>query len=173
MPELSKQKYSVLNIFVIFGAAVWPGGQPSRAMLRRTLAAAHASKSTPHRLFIPSGAIGKYGPAEAEVMRDILIAEGIPGKEILVDDRSTDTLSTVLNCLPILRKHPTDSLVWVCTDRYHLPRCIWLFWLMHVKTRRCPIENGRTHTKLLKWLYYYARECPAIVWDTFVILVKR
>ncbi len=34
-----------------------------------------------------------------------------------------------------------------------------------------PVDRG--HMPLSKLTYYYLREFPAIVWDTFVILVLR
>jgi uncharacterized SAM-binding protein YcdF (DUF218 family) len=161
------------NFFVIFGAAVWSGGQPSNAMRRRTSAAIRASANKQDRIFIPSGSVGKIPPAEAIVMRDLLVEAGVPMSEIIVDLGSNDTLETVFNSEKIIRSFSGTYTVWVSTDRYHLRRCLWLFRLTGLHAHPCPVENGRKNTKLLKWIYFCVREYPAILWDTALVLVKQ
>jgi uncharacterized SAM-binding protein YcdF (DUF218 family) len=121
------------------------------------------------RLFIPSGAVGRYGPAEAEVMRDLLREGGVPDSEIYVEDQATDTLQTILLCVKIIKGMRTKAVVWVCTDTYHVRRCIWLFRLLGVKAKAGKVEDGRSETKPWKWLKFVAREYPAIVWDTAIL----
>src|SRR5271166_5453745 len=65
-------------IIIIFGAAVRPDGTPSPTLCHRVAAAARFGARFAHPLFIPTGAKGRYGDAEATVMARHLIAAGFP-----------------------------------------------------------------------------------------------
>ena len=164
---------TALNIFVIFGAAVWPGGVPSLAMQRRVRAALNASSGCDRRLFIPSGGIGKFPPAEAILMQSLLAQEGVLPEEILVESEARDTLETIYKTETLFQSVNPEYVIWVSTDRYHLRRCLWLYRLTGVQARPCPIADGRAETKLSKWIYFCAKEYPALVWDTLLVLVCK
>jgi uncharacterized SAM-binding protein YcdF (DUF218 family) len=106
---------------LVLGAAVWPGGAPSRALLRRTRAAAALWHQGIARAVIPCGGVGRHPPAEAEVMRRILIEEGVPDTLIHPETRSTSTARNIAGALPILAGLGLSSVV-IVSDRYHLPR---------------------------------------------------
>lgn len=157
---------------VIMGAAVWPGGRPSGAMQRRVEAAIRYAATLPHPCFLPTGGQGKYGPPEAEVMRSLLLDAGIPSTQIMVEATSHDTLSSVLACSRILKDAGISTAI-LCTDRYHIPRCRWLFRRMGITMRAAPIPSGIRATGTAKWLYYYIREFAATVWDTILIARQK
>ena len=161
------------DIFVVLGAAVWPGGVPSNAMRRRVRGAIASAQTSPNPLFLVTGAVGRNPPSEARVMRQVLIDSGIASESILLEEASTDTLASVRNCSRIIRALPNVNTVAVCSDRYHIPRTRWLFYLHGVHTKAGQVEDGRTQTKLRKWIYYYLREIPATVQDTFLSMVFR
>lgn len=161
------------DVFVVLGAAVWPGGVPSNAMCRRVRGAIASAQTSPNPLFLVTGAVGRNPPSEARVMQQILIDSGIAPDSILLEEASTDTLASVRNCSRIIHAMPNVHSVTVCSDVYHIPRTRWLFYLHGVRTRAGKVESGRTQTKLGKWLYYYLREIPAIVQDTFLSIVFR
>lgn len=158
------------GVLIIMGAAVWPNGVPSNAMRRRVLGALDTSSTLENILFLPTGGVGKFPPAEAEVMRDLLLEAGVPVTNIALEDKATDTLSSVSLCASILRHLPTRSDVYVCSDTYHIPRCRWLFRLYGIKTRAGQVQSGRSYTGTLKWASFYLREAAAIVWDTLLVL---
>ena len=111
-----------MTVALIFGAAVWPEG-PSPTLRRRTRHAArlwHAGKVS-H--LIPCGGIGAHPPSEAEAMRRLLLADGVPESAITLEDRSTTTLENVSYALPIL-EHLGTNEVLVVTDRLHAPRAL-------------------------------------------------
>ena len=59
------------RIQVVLGAAVWPGGEPSPTLLRRTLFAVDAYKHQYCRYILFTGGVGVNPPAESEVMQRI------------------------------------------------------------------------------------------------------
>jgi uncharacterized SAM-binding protein YcdF (DUF218 family) len=161
------------DIFIILGAAVWRGGLPSRTMKRRTNAAIQAARDSPRAVFLPTGGVGKHRPAEALVMRKLLLEAGVKPANILLEQQSTDTLTSVCNCVSILRSVPNYASVTICTDRYHLLRTRLLFRLLGIRVRGCPIASGRPSTGNLRWLYYYLRDAAALVKDLVRIPFSR
>ena len=58
---------------LVFGAAVRPDGTPSGAMRDRVGAAvSFGRRLLPRPIYVVTGAKGRYGPPEAEVMADLL-----------------------------------------------------------------------------------------------------
>jgi len=158
---------------VIFGAKVYPDGTPSGAVLRRVAAALNAASSSLHPLFLVTGAGRAGGPSEAVVMERLLELRGIPADRVLVDEGSSDTLASVIHCAALIRARGSWNRVIVCSDRYHIPRCRWLFRLLGIRTVAAPVESGRAANGLLRWAYWFIREVPAVPWDTLLLMLRR
>jgi vancomycin permeability regulator SanA len=160
-------------VIVIMGAAVWPGGEPSRAMRRRVSGALATAGHCPESLFIVSGAVGKHPPSEARAMATLLLQAGIPETHIVLDEASADTLQSVLNCMRLIRSVPSPREIIVCSDTYHMPRCRWLFRLCNILAAAGDVKNGRAETPLPRWIFYLLREVLALPWDTFLLLAAQ
>lgn len=157
-------------IVAIFGAAVRPDGQPSTTLRRRVDAAARFGSQCRNPLFIPTGAKGRHGDAEAIVMARILVEAGFSPNHIQTEETGTDTLSSVL---AIHRMVPPGTTVHACTSAYHLPRCLLLLRLAGVKTRPCPPPpEPAARNWLLRW-YWRLREIPALPYDAILVLWWR
>ena len=65
------------------------------------------------------------GKPVARIMRDELIARGVPSDIILVQDRSTNTLENVAFSLDVLEKHDVspESMAFLC-KAHHSGRCL-------------------------------------------------
>lgn len=156
---------------IIFGAAVREDGAPSGSLLRRLEGALALSRGLPDPAFFVTGGQGKAGPPEAHVMRDWLIARGVPPASILVDDRSGDTLASVLACAQAL-KGRTERVI-VCSSGYHNPRCAVLLSLLGFKAEIPRMPPDRPALGLAKFAYYVCREVVALPWDALLLLVRR
>lgn len=162
-----------IDCFVIMGAAVKKDGSPSGAMRRRVEAALALSKDCHRPCYLPTGGVGRYGPAEAEVMKKLLSEAGVPECSILIDTASHTTLSSVIRCADILRAHGHIGSVTVCSDTYHQPRCRWLFSLLGIATRKAALPSGRQANGTIRWLYYHLRELVAILFDTLLLFIRH
>lgn len=162
-----------MEFLVIMGAAVMPDGSPSGAMRRRVAGALAIGQRSPDPFYVATGGVGRWGPAEAEVMKTELQAHGVPASRIATETASKDTLSSVINCALIIREHGKIDDVFVCSDRYHVPRCRLLFRLLGIPTRSSSMPSGRNANGIVRWLYYYAREVLATPVDTLLLLVYR
>jgi len=89
---------------IIFGATVRPDGRPSAALRRRVDSAVRWARGDREAMIIPTGGIGGEGPAEAEVMRGLLLDAGIESRRIVVESTSRDTLESIRTCHSILQQ---------------------------------------------------------------------
>jgi uncharacterized SAM-binding protein YcdF (DUF218 family) len=159
--------------FVIFGAAVRADGKPSGSLARRVEGALALAKDVRPRVFLATGGVGRYGPAEAEVIRDLLLAAGVQEKEVLIENRATDTLQSVLFCHTILRGRSDVDLLVPCSSNYHNFRCALLFRMLGYRIRigRMPAELSRLGP--WKWSRYVAKEILATPYDAALLLFCR
>ena len=160
-------------VLVIMGAAVWSGGRASNAMRRRVQGALASAESCSGATFLPSGGIGKYPPSEASVMASLLRECNVQEENIILEEASHDTLSSVRNCVKVIEGRDVQSKIIVCSDVYHIPRCRWLFYLYGIRSVGGKVQSGRTQNTLRKWIYYHVREIVAIPWDTILVLASR
>jgi uncharacterized SAM-binding protein YcdF (DUF218 family) len=157
-------------IIVIFGAAVRPDGRPSQTLRDRVDAASRFGARFVRPLFIPTGAKGRHGDAEATVMARRLREAGFPAETILEERTGTDTLSSVR---AVARMGRGTSPLYACSSGYHLPRCLVLFWLAGIGARACPpppVPVAASHWH--RW-YWRLREVPALPYDALLMLWLR
>ena len=111
------------DVIIVLGAQVKPDGEPSLQLQWRLDAAAKAWQER-NCLVIVCGAQGSNEPApEAHVMRDVLIAQGVPEEAILMDDQSFNTRQNIQNAVTLLEGHDVEDVLIVTSD-YHLPRAM-------------------------------------------------
>jgi uncharacterized SAM-binding protein YcdF (DUF218 family) len=158
---------------VIFGAAVRADGTPSTALRRRVEAAAAFGKSLPSGLYVPTGARGRHGPAEAEVMARLLEQLGVAESAILRETTGTDTLSSVRASLRLLAEHGHKGPVFAASSAYHLPRCVLLFRIAGCAARACPPHPGPASQRFCARWYWRLRELPALPYDAALVLALR
>ncbi len=161
------------DYLVIMGAAVRPDGTPSQTLLHRVMTALTASEGLANPRFLASG--GRHGaaPSEGGVMRKLLLQQGVAEERIVIEEESTNTLSSVRNCASILKHAGDASTVTVCTDGYHLPRCRLLFWAFGVTTMGQPMPSARRYLSFGRWFYYCCREVVATPLDGVIAVFHR
>jgi vancomycin permeability regulator SanA len=157
-------------IIVIFGAAVRPDGTASQTLRYRVDAAARFGARFVRPLFIPTGAKGRYGDAEATVMARQLADAGFPVDAIQQENTGTDTLSSVRAVAEMVRGR---SPVYACTSAYHLPRCLVLLCLAGIWARACPPPPVPAATSQWRRWYWRLRETPALPYDALLMLWLR
>jgi len=144
---------------IILGAAVWPNETPSPTLRRRTGEAARLWHAGRVAGIVGSGGLGKHPPSEAQMMRRLLVADGVPEEAVLCEDRSTTTEENIRFSKALL---PEDAPVIIVTDIYHAPRA----WLTARRaglkaTTASPPLKGTSPLRLLK---HILREIPALAW---------
>jgi vancomycin permeability regulator SanA len=158
---------------LIFGAAVRPDGNPSATLQRRVAAALECAKGNPDARFIPTGAVGRYGPSEASVMAALLRESGVRDDRIVLEESGFDTLSSVRAIYRLLREPQVRGRVMVATSAYHLPRCLILLCLAGIAAQPCSPPRAPAAATRWKRCYWRLREVPAVPYDAMLMLWFR
>ena len=163
-----------LHYLLVFGAAVKPDGHPSGTLRRRVEGAWHLGRDNPQARFVVTGGQGRFGPPEAQVMKSLLLKLGTNESQIIIDDKSLDTLDSAIACAAIIRRESQPvQKVTVCSSPYHNTRCQLLLRLLGIACERGDMPGDRAELGTAKWLYYVFREAAAIPWDGLLILWWR
>lgn len=142
---------------IVLGAAVWPGERPSLTLQARTERAGEVYRSGHVRHLILTGGVGRYPPAEAEVMRRILAAQGVPAEAMLLETQATTTAESARYCAAIMRRHGWTTALAV-SDPWHLPRSARLFRREGIRALPCPAFGTPTWTRLHRRIQFTLRE---------------
>lgn len=158
---------------IIFGAAVRPDGTPSNALRMRVDAAARAGEvMDPPPLYIPTGAVGRHGPAEAEVMAGLLRRAGVPPERIVEERTARDTLASAIACAAILRARRHDGPVFAASNGYHLPRCRMLLAACGWPAGGIAPDGPAARRWQRRW-FWRLRETLAFPWDLMLVAWHR
>jgi uncharacterized SAM-binding protein YcdF (DUF218 family) len=121
----------------------------------------------PDAVLVPSGGTGAAPVSEAEAMRRVAVAAGVPAGRVMLEDRSTSTLEHAANVAALARREGWSSLV-VVTDRYHVPRALFLFRRCGLTVTGDPVRGRGAGTRR-RWAQGAIREIPA--WAKALALV--
>jgi len=168
-------------VIVIFGAAVRPDGSPSRTLRRRVEAAFAFAGTLDRPVFVPTGGVGRFGPAESAVMAGLLREWGVADAAIVEEPTATDTLSSVRAVRHLLGGHAGwghaagghVGKVHAATSAYHLPRCVALLFLAGLPAGACPPPPWPAAAAWRKRWYWRLREAAALPYDVAILLALR
>lgn len=162
---------------MIFGAAVRADGSPSTTLLRRVQAAAVFGRRLSDRgqlpLYIPTGAVGRFGASEASVMAGLLRDLGVQEGRIIREETGTDTLSSARAAARLLRSRGHRGRVYAATSSYHLARCVLLLRLAGLRARPAPPPPFPAAQHFRARWYWRLREFAALPFDAALMLVLR
>lgn len=159
------------DYIVIFGAAVRPGGRPSPALRQRIEGALAWARDHPPAMLLPTGGVGAHGPAEAVVMKRVLVEAGIAASRIIVERQGRDTLESVRLCHRILQQRGDCRRIVCCTSRYHQPRCALLFRLLGYSVVVPDVPNRMGRMSRRTYGRMVAREMAATPYDGLLLLL--
>lgn len=159
--------------FVIFGAVVRDDGSPSGTLLRRVEGALAAAQGVAKARYMPTGGARGNGHVEADAIRKLLLRAGVPEEAIISERFARDTLDSVRRCDVLLREEGDAEWVTPCTSRYHLPRCIVLFWAMGWKVKRALMPSDRGALPWWKLALFNLKEVLAFPYDLLLVFLHR
>lgn len=122
------------DIIIVLGALVRPDGEPGPAIERRMEVAISLYRAgAAPRLLLSGGGTGAV--TEAEAMRRLAVAAGVPESAILLETKSADTVENALECAKLLAADPPAAVLLV-TDAAHARRARLLFRMAGLPVRR-------------------------------------
>ena len=143
-------------------------------MRRRVEAALRLGARLEAPLYVPTGGLGDYPPAEAEVMARLLREAGVSAEAIVTEPTGRDTLGSTLACARLLRERGWGgAVVHAATSAYHLPRTVLLLRLAGLRARACPPPPGPASARLLPRWRWRVREVAALPVDAALMAALR
>ena len=108
---------------LVLGAQVYETGEPSRQLLARLETALSWWEKHPDTVIVACGGRGSNEPAaEGDVMRDWLIARGVPEGQVFSESASVNTRENIDRARGIIG-NDSERIIIVTSD-YHLPRAL-------------------------------------------------
>ncbi len=152
-----------VDAIVILGSAVWPGGRPSPSLYARTQHAIELYRAGYAARMILCGGVGQYPPAEAEVMRQLAIAAGVPSEALFLDDSSHSTEENLAHAKALMDRHGWKSAL-IVSDPFHLLRAQIIARDLGITAYRSPAADSPTYTTPRLRFQYTTREALALIW---------
>lgn len=114
-------------VIVVLGYALHSDGTMDDKLIQRLKFAVATLHQYPAARIIVSGGVAQGGVTEAYLMRQWLIAQGVNNAQIILEDKSIDTVSNALNSLAIVQNlHQIDHLI-VVSSGSHIRRAVAVF----------------------------------------------
>ena len=121
--EVSVPQATEFDSIIVLGAQVLPTGEPSVQLRWRLDKAIEVYQKKPCYI-VTCGAQGVNEPEpEGDVMKRLLIQDGLSEEHVISDPNSADTKQNIRNAWAILQELGCEKPVIVTSD-YHLPRAM-------------------------------------------------
>jgi len=160
----SDQDVQKNDVALVMGAAMW-GKEPSPALQKRLDVAAALYAAGKVKVIIVSGHVD-HGYNEPEGMKAALVAAGVPGDKIVMDQGGDDTFTSCWRARDVFGVHTLT----VVTQTYHLPRALSTCRLLHIDA--VGVGTGPV-THDVTWFRYMAREVAANAKLLFQLATNR
>lgn len=121
--EISLSQPADYDSIIVLGAQVLPSGEPSVQLRWRLDKAKEVYDAHPCYIVLSGGQGGNEPEPEGDVMRRVLIAEGVLAEHAISDPVSEDTQDNITNAWTILKGLGCQKPMLVTSD-YHLPRAL-------------------------------------------------
>jgi len=139
------------DVALVLGSKVESDGAPSarlRARLDRTLELYRAGY---YPAIIASGGVGKEGFDEAKVMKDYLVAHGVPPARVIMDSSGITTFASARNTARLCNEQSFHSVL-VVSQYFHIPRSQLALERFGIPVVYC------AHAQYFEWRDLYS--CP-------------
>lgn len=156
---------------VVLGAQVLASGSPSPPLRRRLEHGVSVWRRRGADVLVTSGGRGDGPVSEAETMRRLALGLGVPEDRIVAEDRSTTTLEHAVEVAALCERNGWRRVV-IVTDRYHLPRALFLFRRLGLDVEGAPVR-GRGEGSRRRWVSGALREIPAWVKNLVLVAAGR
>jgi uncharacterized SAM-binding protein YcdF (DUF218 family) len=154
---------ALVEVAVVLGTEVLPGGRPSRTLAARVRHAAGLYARGRVRTLVPTGGLGKHPPAEAAVMSRELREAGVPEHAVVLEDRALNTWDSARLVASMARKLGVRSVL-VVTDPLHCVRAVAAFERAGLEAWAEPVYASPMWRGRWARRGQLARETVALVW---------
>jgi uncharacterized SAM-binding protein YcdF (DUF218 family) len=151
------------DVILVLGSAVWPNEQPSPSLRARTQRAIELYQEGYAPRLLLSGGLGRWPPEEAEVMRRLAEAAGIPAEALILDKEAHSTWESMTKAREIMDREGWETAI-VVSDPFHMTRALLMAQDQGILAYGSPALNSPTYTLPDKRLFYTSREVLGVWW---------
>ena len=116
-----------------------------------------------------SGGVGRYPPAEAEVMRRLAVSHGVPEQSLILDTESRSTIESIQLAGSTMQEHDWNTAI-IVSDPFHIYRALMMARDEGIRAWGSPALDSPTYTIPRLRYYYTLREVLAIAHYQFTRL---
>ena len=169
---LTEPKRPPVRAIVVLGAAVLAGGKPSPPLSRRVRKAVELHRSLEDSVLVLSGGIGRHGPSEARVMRELALSNGANFDNVLLEENSVNSRENIQFSLTMIRELEIAEL-HVVSDDFHIPRCRLYAAIAGIEATFHGAPSRAQGDNALRLAFYRLRETIGLAKYVWVGLVDR
>lgn len=149
------------DVILVLGSAVWPHEQPSPSLRARTERAIELYQEGYAPYLLLSGGLGRHPPEEAEVMRRLAVAAGLPEQALILDQEASSTRESVTNAGVIMQDQGWQTAL-IVSDPFHIQRALLMAEDAGFEAYGVPALHSPTYTIPSRRAFYTAREVLAL-----------
>ncbi len=146
---------------VVLGAPPLAPGVPGPVLERRVRHGIAVLRGRGATFLVLSGGTVGAPPAEAEIMRAMVLDHGIAADRIVIEDRSRNTFENALYTGLIMRRRGWRRMI-VVTDAFHMPRTLFVYRRLGLRVSGDRVRE-RASASLLTRVRLYLRESVAFI----------
>lgn len=158
------------DAIIVLGSAVWPNEKPSPSLTARTQHAIELYQAGYAPYLIFCGGLGENPPTEAEAMRRMAAAAGVPAQAMILEDRSHSTEENLANAKALMEARGLKSAV-IVSDPFHLLRAEMVARDLGLDAVGSGASNSPAFADVRWRTWYTFRESIALVWYGYARVV--
>jgi len=151
------------DAIIVLGSAVWANERASPALAARIRHGIELYRAGYAPNLILSGGVGNNPPSEAEAMKQIALAAGVPESALVLEDQSHSTEENLANAKSIMTARGWKTALLVSAP-YHLLRAEIIAQDLGMSVYGSPLRDAETFSAPALRLWYNTHESLALVW---------
>ena len=151
------------DVAIVLGAGVERGGRPSTSLRVRTQHAIDLYRAGRVKTLFLTGGLGRNAPTEAEAMRRLALAAGVPDSAIVLEETATSTQESIAAAARESRARGWETAL-VVTEPFHTLRARQMARDAGLDAYASPAPGGSIQRIDRLRRFYTAREAAALLW---------
>ena len=151
------------DVAIVLGAAVERGGRPSPSLRTRTQHAIELYRAGRVKTLFLTGGLGRNAPSEAEAMRRLALAGGVPDTALVLDETATSTQQSITAAAREARVRGWETAL-VVSEPFHMLRARQMARDAGLDAYASPATGSAIQRIERLRRYYTARESAALLW---------
>ncbi|HEV2126975.1 MAG TPA: YdcF family protein [Chloroflexota bacterium] len=151
------------NAAIVLGAAVEWGGRPSPSLRVRTQHAIALYRAGRVKTLFLTGGLGRHAPSEAEVMKRLALAAGVPEEALVLDETATSTQESIAAARAAAQVREWETVL-VVSEPFHMLRVRQMAQDVGLDAYASPARGSAIQRIERLRRFYTAREAAALLW---------